>query len=197
MIVMDMVQKVRPQQEVTQMRDNILLYRMRKLKDKDLPMSVRSFIPDRYHRYEMMRDTNRKIKETTEKLDRIKLETSKMLEKIKHRNINKTKIQKCSEDSVAKQKILEAKLMMLSAEIEKVQEQDRVMQYNAVVSPDALNMDEDRALMSLTKAKSELEEFYRNYNATCQESEWTFYLITIYPSNILINCQMQIQVTGN
>lgn len=52
MIVMNMVQKVRPQKEVQLMRDNILIHRMRKLKDKDLPMSVRSFIPERYHRYE-------------------------------------------------------------------------------------------------------------------------------------------------
>lgn len=81
---MDMVQKVRPQQEVQLMRDNILIQRMRKLKDKEMPMSVRSFIPERYNRYETMRDTNRQIKETTEKLDRIKLQSSKMLEKIKN-----------------------------------------------------------------------------------------------------------------
>lgn len=81
---MDMVQKVRPQQEVQLMRDNILIHRMRKLKDKDLPMSVRSFIPERYHRYETMRDTNQKIKDITEKLDRIKLQSSKMMENIKH-----------------------------------------------------------------------------------------------------------------
>lgn len=81
---MDMTQKVRPQQEVQLMRDNILIHRMQKLKDKDLPISVRSFIPDRYHRYEAMRESNRKIKETTEKLDRIKLQSSKLLEKIKN-----------------------------------------------------------------------------------------------------------------
>lgn len=83
MIVMDMVQKVRPMKEVQLIRDNILIHRMRKLKDKDLPMSVRSFIPERYHRYETMRETNRKIKEISEKLDRIKLQSSKMMENIK------------------------------------------------------------------------------------------------------------------
>lgn len=90
-------------------------------------------------------------------------------------DINKTKIQKCSQDAVAKQKILEAKLLMLAAELDKVKEQDEMMQYNEVVAPDAVNMDEDRALVSLTKAKAELEDFYRNYNATNGvDSEWEF-----------------------
>lgn len=84
MIVMDMVQKVRPKAEVQLMRDNILIHRMRKLKDKELPMSVRSFIPEKYLRYEKMRDSQRKIKETSEKLDRVKLQSSKIMEKIKH-----------------------------------------------------------------------------------------------------------------
>lgn len=90
-------------------------------------------------------------------------------------DINKTKIQKCSQDAVAKQKILEAKLLMLAAELDKVKEQDEMMRYNEVVAPDAVNMDEDRALVSLTKAKAELEDFYRNYNATDGvDSEWEF-----------------------
>lgn len=73
---------------------------------------------------------------------------------------------------MAKKKLLEAKLLMLSAEIEKVKEQDETMKYNAVVSPDALNMDEDRALMSLTKAKSELEQFYRDFSVDGVDSEY-------------------------
>lgn len=70
---------------------------------------------------------------------------------------------------MAKEKILTAKLLMLGAEIEKVSRQDEAMEYNAVLSPDALNMDEDHALMALTKAKSELENFYRNFNSNCSD----------------------------
>lgn len=182
MIVMDMVQKVRPQQEVQLMRDNILIHRMHKLKNKDLPMSVRSFIPERYDRFDKMRNANRRIKEVTEKLDRIKLQSSKQMEKIKNLSestsfipsisqlsvksllldITKAKLQKCTADSVAKQKILEAKVLMLSADLERVKEQDEKLKGNAVVAPDPLNMDEDRAVMSLSKAKAELESFYKH-----------------------------------
>lgn len=180
MIVMDMVQKVRPQQEVQLMRDNILIHRMRKLKDKELPMSVRSFIPERYDRFDKIRNANQRIKDTTEKLDRIKLQSSKMLEKIKSLNIAKTKLQKRSADSVTKQKILEAKLMMMADEMDKVKVQEELVKHNSVVAPDAFNMDEDRAVLSLSKAKSELEAFYKqNDSGNCEDSE--FFVLSIIP----------------
>lgn len=61
---------------------------------------------------------------------------------------------------------------MMTYEIEKVKEQDKSMKYNALVAPDALNMDEDRALMALTKAKSELENYYRACNGSSFDSKW-------------------------
>lgn len=76
------------------------------------------------------------------------------------------------QDSVSKTKLLEAKLLMLSAEIEKVKAQDETMKHNAIVAPDAMNMDEDRATMAIGKAKCELEEFYKNFNANCTTREF-------------------------
>lgn len=73
---------------------------------------------------------------------------------------------------MAKKNLLEAKLMTLSTEIEKVKEQDEILKYNAIVAPDALHMDEDRALVTLDKAKAELENFYRNYDVNCSASEY-------------------------
>lgn len=62
---------------------------------------------------------------------------------------------------------------MLSSEVSRVREQDEELKYNAILYPDNVNMDEDRAVMALTKSKAELENFYRNYSSNCTDSEWT------------------------
>lgn len=53
---------------------------------------------------------------------------------------------------------------MLNSEIDRVKVQDEVMTCSTVVSPNDINMNEERAQMSITKAKLILEDFYRNLN---------------------------------
>lgn len=66
-------------------------------------------------------------------------------------------------------------MLMMNAELEKVKEHDEAIKANTIVAPDALNMDEDRAMMALNRAKAELEKFYNIYNKSNEsESEYCF-----------------------
>lgn len=61
--------------------------------------------------------------------------------------------------------------MLLSSDVVKVKQQQEGLKYNAILYPDGVNMDEDRAIMALIKSKVELESFYKNYNSNSCNSE--------------------------
>lgn len=155
------MEKVRSKQEVEQIRRNILVSRMNKLKGQIIPVSRRYFLPREMQRHLKIEDLKKRKAEIESKLKESKAQYESLALSIRTKNIQKTQLQQKNESLKARCNMLQCKANSISSSITN---EEAVREKINSIMPTKLNSSNASASVAMNAihdSLKELDEFYQ------------------------------------
>ncbi|KAI8128742.1 hypothetical protein FF38_09976 [Lucilia cuprina] len=156
----NLMRRVCPRQEVQDVKENILINKVEKIKGLVVPISERAFLPREMQMHLKVQDLKKKQKELLLRFDERKKEYEALAATIKTKNIHEINLENKCDILEAKVHILDLKSKALDKEIEREEQYREKIKSTMPVILSNENKSESKASEAVNEALKELEDFY-------------------------------------
>ncbi|XP_055838132.1 augmin complex subunit dgt5-like [Episyrphus balteatus] len=156
----NMIERVKPRQEVQVIRENILIRKMDKLKDQVVPACSRSFLPKEMQRYLKVKDLKQRKSDLEAKTTEVMSQYNSLSNSIKTKNMQSIKLKQKLECLQAKVDMLDLKRDKLKQDLEKEKSNKKRIIATMPVKLTSANANENVAANAVEEAYKELDSFY-------------------------------------
>ncbi|XP_060659220.1 augmin complex subunit dgt5 [Drosophila nasuta] len=163
-LFMQLQARIRAQENVRTVRENLLIAKMVQLKGKVVPVCERSFLPREMQTHLRMQDLLKKKEKAKEKMTEEKKECDNVAAIIKNKNIQITNVSHKNDVLQSRHDILELKLEDLNKKFEQEQQIKQQIIATMPVKLSTKNASERLASKDVEKALKELGNFYNICN---------------------------------
>lgn len=159
-VFMNMMERVKPRQEVQEIRENILVRKMDKLNGQVVPACSRSFLPKEMQRYLKVKDLKQKKSELETKMSELTTQYNSLSNSIKIKNMQSIKLKQKLETSQAKVDMLDLKRDKLREDVKKEKNNKERIISTMPVKLTSSNANQSAAGNAVEAAFKELDSFY-------------------------------------
>ncbi|XP_055918800.1 augmin complex subunit dgt5 [Eupeodes corollae] len=159
-IFCNVLERVKPRQEVQEIRENILIRKMDKLKDQVVPACSRSFLPKEMQRYLKVKDLKQRKTELEAKNNELTSQYNSLANSIKTKNMQTIKLKQKLECLQAKVDMLDLKRDKLKRDLDKEKSNKERIIATMPVKLTSSNANENVAANAVDEAFKELDSFY-------------------------------------
>uniref|UniRef100_A0A1I8NYQ8 Uncharacterized protein n=1 Tax=Stomoxys calcitrans TaxID=35570 RepID=A0A1I8NYQ8_STOCA len=156
----NLMRRVRPRQEVNEIKENILIHKAEKIKGQIVSACERSFLPQEMQIQLQLQDLRKRHSEMYQRLGERKKEYEALAASIKTKNIQTANLGSKSDQLEAKVYVLDFKSKALDKQLKKEEENKEKIKTTMPITLTNENKSEHKANESVLRALKELENFY-------------------------------------
>ncbi|XP_067630740.1 augmin complex subunit dgt5 [Eurosta solidaginis] len=159
----NLIKRVRPRQDIQQVRENILIKRMEKMKDQIVPTSARSYLPKEMQSFLKVQELQKHKEDIKMRLDEYRKEYETLAINIKTKNIQHISLHNKYKTHKSRVSLLEFKCNALEMQIKQEEKNKELIITTMPVRLTAKNASENLALDGVKQALRDLDVFYLFY----------------------------------
>ncbi|XP_054740347.1 augmin complex subunit dgt5 isoform X1 [Anastrepha obliqua] len=159
----NLIKSVRSRQDVQEVRENILIKRLEKLKDQVVPTSARSFLPKEMQTYLKAKELKRNIEDVQMRLDEYRKEHETLAMNIKTKNIQHISLKHKQKTLKSRVNLLEFQSVSLDKKLKQEEKNKQLISVTMPVRLTAKNASEAVAMDGVKQALQDLDDFYTFY----------------------------------
>ncbi|XP_061394199.1 augmin complex subunit dgt5 [Musca vetustissima] len=156
----NLMRRVRPRQDVKDIKENILIHKVEKIRGQVLSVCERSFLPHELQMHLKIQDKRKKLKDLEQRLDERKKEFEAQAASIKTKNIQIANMENKCDLLEARVHLLDFKSKALDKNIKREEDNREKIKATMPVVLTHENKSEQKANEAVLKALKELEDFY-------------------------------------
>ncbi|CAD7013877.1 unnamed protein product [Ceratitis capitata] len=159
----NLIKRVRSQQDVQEVRENILIKRLDKFKDQVVPTSARNYLPKEMQILLKIKELVKHKEDVTMRLDEYRKEYEALAINIKTKNIQHISLQHKQSTLRSRVNILDFKSTALGKQIKQEEKNKHLIAATMPVRLTAKNASEADAMDAVKQALRDLDDFYTLY----------------------------------